>query len=54
MSDGYILYLYYFFFQSAWGISVNLVIGPDVGISYRTEKATSVSNFFDSGRAHLG
>ena len=31
-------------FQSAWGISVNLVIGPDVGISYLTEKASSVSN----------
>ncbi len=28
--------------QSEWSISVELVVGPDVGISYLTEKASSV------------
>ena len=33
-----------FVLQAGWSVSVDLVIGPDVGISYLTEKASSVSN----------
>ena len=33
------------YLQSEWSISVELVVGPDVGISYLTEKASSVSQF---------
>ena len=32
-----------FFLQSGWSISMELVIGPEVGISYLTEKASTVS-----------
>ena len=28
--------------QSGWSISMELVIGPEVGISYLTEKASQV------------
>lgn len=28
--------------QSGWSVSIDLVIGPDVGISYLTEKASAV------------
>ena len=34
---------FYFYFQSGWSISVDLVIGPKVAISYLTEKASTVS-----------
>lgn len=30
-------------FQSGWSIDVEIVIGPDVGISYLTGKTSSVS-----------
>ncbi len=30
-------------FQAEWSIGVELVVGPDIGISYLTEKASSVS-----------
>lgn len=35
-----------FYFQSttSWGISMEIVIGPEVGISYQTEKSSSVSS----------
>ena len=36
-----------------WSISVDLVVGPDVGISYLTEKASSVSSIVLCTHAHL-
>ena len=32
-----------FTLQAEWSIGVELVVGPDIGISYLTEKALSVS-----------
>ena len=34
-----------FILQAEWSIGVELVVGPDIGISYLTEKASSVSTF---------
>ena len=33
-----------FTLQAEWSIGVELVVGPDIGISYLTEKALSVSS----------
>ena len=41
--DAFIIeFAFCFFPQSGWSISVHIVIGPDVGISYLTEKASTV------------
>lgn len=33
-------------FKASWAVSVELVIGPDVGISYVTDKLPAVSMIF--------
>lgn len=40
-----LLHIGLLYFQSGW-ISMELVIGPDVGISYLTEKASTVGHRF--------